>query len=253
MTVVKDIFEFIDTKYPFETQDEFDNSGHLLGNPRQTVEKALVTLDLTTEVAEEAEQSSVDLIVTHHPVIFHPLKKIMTDDLVYNLIQSGISVISVHTNLDRGVGGVNDTLADKLGLLDVGAYENNDDMGRIGSLSKEMKPDEFASFVKHRLNARGVRYIAGNRAIIKVAVLGGGGDALLDSAIAAGADAYVTGEARHHHFMHAKNLGFTFVDAGHFDTENPVCPILCETLRDKFPEVSFKVADIKNPVTYLGE
>lgn len=253
MTDVKDIFTFLNNKFPFETQEDFDNSGHLLGDAERVVKKALITLDITSEVVTEAEIDGVALIISHHPVIFHPLKKVMTDDVVYSLVQKGISVISAHTNLDKGVGGVNDVLADKLNLQGAEVYSNSDETGRIGSLPCEMTPDEFAVYVKKQLDANGLRYVAGGTAIRKVAVFGGGGDSFMDSAIAAGADAFVTGEARHHHFMAAKHLGFTFVDAGHFYTENPICPALCKTLQDEFPEVSFKVACQKNPVIILGE
>lgn len=253
MATVKQMEMYINSFAPFDTQEDFDNAGFLVGDGERNVTRALIALDATKEVIQQAIELKAELIITHHPIIFHPLKKLMADSPVYLLAQHGISVISAHTNLDKAKGGVNDVLAEKLGLQQVSLLEGGEEMGRIGELSHPMEPDSFAQYVKQALDANGLRYTVGNRPVQKVAVLGGGGDFALYPAMEAGADALVTGEAKHHILLDAHSSGFTFVDAGHFDTENLVCPALKQRLEQEFPQTEFILADFQNPVLYLGD
>ena len=113
---VRDIFSFLDTLAPFSYAMDFDNSGLLAGDPKQPVRRILVALDCTEAVVGKARETGADLIVTHHPVIFDPLKTVTAGSIVHQLISAGISIICAHTNLDLARGGVNDHLARQLGL-----------------------------------------------------------------------------------------------------------------------------------------
>lgn len=121
MVTVNDVYAFLNEIAPFEYSFSFDNVGILIGNKSAKLDKVLLSLDLTSEVLEEANQLGVQLVITHHPVIFDPVKSILSDDLLYRVIKSNISVISTHTNLDIAENGVNFHLARTLGIKETKA------------------------------------------------------------------------------------------------------------------------------------
>ncbi|MBQ4100096.1 MAG: Nif3-like dinuclear metal center hexameric protein, partial [Oscillospiraceae bacterium] len=164
MSNVKNVFDYIDALAPFKTAEDWDNSGLLIGSPTAKVEKALIALEITNEVIDEAIELRADLIITHHPVIFKPIKNIDESDLIYRLIANNIAVISAHTNLDVAKSGVNFTLADVLELSGIGTFEpvgDNLSLGRIGTLKRDYTPLEFARHVKTNLKCLGLRYVDG--------------------------------------------------------------------------------------------
>lgn len=192
---VRDIFSFLDTLAPFSYAMDFDNSGLLAGDPEQPVRRILVALDCTEAVVGKARETGTDLIVTHHPVIFDPLKTVTAGSIVHQLISAGISIICAHTNLDLARGGVNDHLARQLGLkclegltpvpcTDREGKTITEYLGRIASLPEPMSPEDFARFVKKRLGGN-VRFASGKRAVHRVAVCGGSGADCLSDAIRA--------------------------------------------------------------------
>lgn len=236
--LVSDVFSFLDELAPFSYAMDFDNSGLLIGDPSQPVQKILVALDCTPSVIRAAEESGAQLIVTHHPVIFDPIKSVTAGSIPYRLASAGISVICAHTNLDLARDGVNDHLAHRLGLgclegLTPIACTGRDKtpvteyLGRISFLPSPMEPWDFARFVKERLGAS-VRFTPGCRPVRRVAVCGGAGADCLSDAIQAGADALVTSEVKHHIFLLAAQQGITLVDAGHFHTEDVVVEPLAQ-------------------------
>ena len=157
---VQDIYNAVDEAAAFSTQMDFDNAGLLVGDPKANVTSALVALDVTDAVIDEALSRGSNLIVTHHPVIFHAIKKVTSDMLVYRLIRENISVICAHTNLDLACGGVNDILAQKLDLQDI-ALVPPENLLRVGKLSRGMTPPEFAYYVKQKLDLPALRYCDG--------------------------------------------------------------------------------------------
>ena len=244
--LVSDVFSYLDELAPFSYSMDFDNSGLLIGDPSQPVKKILVALDCTKSVVSKAREMGADLIVTHHPVIFDPLKNVMVGSVPHQLICAGISIICAHTNLDLARGGVNDQLARRLelkcleGLSPISCTDRNGNtvteyLGRISFLPEPLEPKQFACFVKERLGGN-VRYVSGNRPVHRVAVCGGSGADCLADAIHVGADALVTSEIKHHIFLLAAQQGITLVDAGHFHTEDVVIEPLCQQLRAAFPE-----------------
>ncbi len=256
MTSVQDIYDYIDDFAPFATQLDFDNAGLLVGDKNAPVGRVLLALDATLAVAREAARKGCGLIVTHHPLIFHPLKAVRPEDptqaVVAQLVRKNIALICAHTNLDAAPGGVNDVLMDRLGAKVTGVLEPMGDgcgMGRVGELRQAMEPRDFAAHVKKALGARAVRATLGDRPVKRLAVCGGAGGDLLDLAVSHGADAYVTADVKHHEFLAAQALGVTLVDGGHFATENPVMPALAERLSQAFAKdgVEFLLSTQKEP------
>ncbi|MDY5016841.1 MAG: Nif3-like dinuclear metal center hexameric protein, partial [Eubacteriales bacterium] len=210
-------------------------------------------LDCTPDVIAEAVTRRANLIVTHHPVIFKPLSKIVAGtldgDRVRALVSAGISVISMHTNLDRAAGGVNDCMADRLSLRNVRLLPGGEGMGRMGELPAPMETDAFLNHVKASLDVETVRVTRVEGRVLTVAVGGGSCADFLNAAHAAGCDAFVTAEVKHKQFIEAAHLGLLLVDATHYGTENVVVRPLADRLRAMYPGVS--VAETVNPVRFF--
>lgn len=248
MTKVQDIYAYIDGFAPFATQMDFDNAGLLVGDGQAEVSRVLLALDATMDVVRQAERKRCQLIVTHHPLIFHPLKAVRPEDptqaIVTRLIRKNIALICAHTNLDAAPGGVNDVLMECLGAKVTGVLESMGEgygMGRVGELKAPMEPRAFAAMVKKSLGARAVRATLGKAPVKRLAVCGGAGSDLLDLAVSLGADAFVTADVKHHEFLAAQALGVTLIDGGHFSTENPVIPVLAERLGRAFGKAGVEV------------
>ena len=241
MTTTHQIYEAMQRIAPLELAESWDNPGLLVdcGGP---VEKVLVTLDITPEVVEEAAAKGCSLIVAHHPVIFSPLKKLGSRDVPFQLVQSGISAICMHTNLDIADGGVNDALMAALGAEVTGGLEpagtaadgRTLTCGRVGKLPNPMTMAEFLPYVAGRLHVNGLRYVDGGLPVERIAVCGGSGGNMLELAAAKGCDT----------FLAAKGLGINLIDADHFCTENVVIPVLQEKLQQQFPDVMFTVSQV---------
>ena len=254
MTTVGDILAFVETLAPRSMKMDWDNVGLLCGSRSTPVTKILVALDPFASVCEEAKQIGAQLIVTHHPLIFQAPKAITDETSVGRCIMSlcaaGISAINAHTNLDCAPGGVNDVLAQRLGLQNItvikpsGVDENGNEWGllRCGDLPEQSLCD-FLSFVKARLNAPGLRYVDGGKPVRKVAVGGGSCAGSMLDAKAAGCDTFVTSDIRYNQFWDAQDLGLTLIDAGHFATENPIVSVLAEKIAAAFPEIAVKISE----------
>ena len=229
---IRDIFAYINDRAPMDTAEGWDNPGMLVGNPHREVNCVLVALDATAGAVDTAEAVGADLIVTHHPVIFAPLKRLTADSIPYRLAAAGIDLIAAHTNLDKAEGGVNDTLAARLGLTDVTVAA--DEYTRIGTLAEPMSARDFAAHVAGVLDTA-VRY-SGDKEVKTVAVCGGSGGDFMLRCIGA-ADAYVTGEVRHHEWLAAAGH-INVIEAGHYATEVPVVDTLCTWMTEAFPDLT---------------
>ena len=244
MSTVTHIYDAIDRLAPFWLTMDFDNTGILVGDRNREIACALLALDCTPAVIEQARQLGAQLIITHHPVIFHPLKRVNEDAVVYQLIRSDIAVISAHTNLDIAQGGVNDALASAIGLRDCRGLELLNEqtgawLGRVGTLPQPLSPEAFAAHIKACLNAASIKFSAAPRAIRTVALCSGSGADCLDAAISAGADALLTSEVKQHEYLAAAAAGISIFDAGHFDTEDIVIEPLRDYLAKEIPDVHF--------------
>ncbi len=234
---VKEILDFLYGIAPKELAEGFDNVGLLIGDENADVKGVLVALDCFQEVIDRAEDLGANLIITHHPIIFSGLKSITADSLVFKLIQKGISVISMHTNLDQTQGGVNDALCDALELYDVEELISSDGFSmRKGYLDQPEDPYSFAKHIKEALGGA-VKFVAGDHDITTVAVCGGSGGDFLFDAVNSGADALVTADIKHHLFIEAGGLGISLYDAGHFNTEDVIVSVLCRDISGAFPEL----------------
>lgn len=253
VTTVRMVYEFLQEKAPFELQEGFDNAGFLVGREGATVTKILVTLDVTEQVVREAVEQGAQLIVAHHPVIFSGVKSVtdqtVTGRILLSLAENGISAICAHTNLDAVEGGVNDALALRLGLTDIGQLKQSGvdgqgrsyGIGRVGLVSEQHLYD-FAMAVKRLLGANGIRLVDGGKPVHMVAVGGGACADLMEDALAQGCDTFVTSDVKYHQFLEARALGLNLVDAGHFPTEDVVCPVLRNWLTKRFPHVSVSIS-----------
>lgn len=233
---VAQIFDFIDTFAPFKSAAEWDNPGLLVGNSLQEVSGIITALDVTVQVLEEAESLGCNLVVSHHPVIFNPIKNVLAGSVPYEAARRNISILCAHTNLDIAPGGVNTALAAKLGLGEIKAISASDPFGLVGKLPQTMTPSAFAKELTQALGLS-PRYNPLGRSIVTVGLCGGAGADLLDIAIGEGdtPDAFVTADVRQHEYLAAAAKGITLYDAGHYATENPVIPAITEMLQRAFP------------------
>lgn len=271
---VKDLLETLDKIAAFGLAEQWDNVGLMVGDPDQQIQGVLVALDPTEEVLAEAKESATDCIITHHPLIFNPLKAIYTNQpmgrLVRQALKNDISVIGFHTNLDQAVGGVNDVLAESLGMVKLmplapvdrgqGRAESLESadigFGRVGRLAEPLSSKDFIKRLCVFFNLSVLR-VAGElpEEINTVAVCGGSGSDLAETAYASGAQVYITGEVKHSTARWAEAVGFCIIDAGHFATENPVVDSLVKVLEDVFAEKGISIpvnpsAKQQNPFVY---
>ena len=253
MAKVQDILNFVETLAPRNMKMDWDNVGLLCGSRSTQVTKILVALDPFEHVCREAADLGAQLIITHHPLIFQAMKAI-TDETsigrgILELCRHGISAINAHTNLDCAPGGVNDTLAKALGLKNIavvnpsGVDAEGNEWGllRCGEIAPCALPD-FLSQVKTALGCQGLRYVDGGKAVRKVAVGGGSCAGGMLEALDAGCDTFVTADIKYNQFWDAQDLGLNLIDAGHFQTENPVVAVLAEKIAAAFPEVEVKIS-----------
>ena len=250
---VNDILDYVNQIAPKTMQYDWDNTGLLCGSRTKEVRKVLVALDPFENVCREAIEIGADVLLTHHPLIFRAPKSITEEDPVGRCIlllaSHGISAVNAHTNLDCAPGGVNDVLAETLGLTDIQVADpmGVDDQGRAYGLLRtgfvEKQPlAQFLALVKDKLAVPGLRYVDGGKPVCKVAVGGGACGDEYGTALAAGCDTLVTADVKYNQFRDAYDLGLNLIDAGHFYTENPVVAVLAEKLRARFPEITVEVS-----------
>ncbi len=247
MTTVNDILELMETIAPQALKMSWDNAGLLCGSRSTPVTKVLVALDPFEHVCDEAADWGAELIVTHHPVIFAPQRSVVDDNSVgrciLKLCRNGISAINAHTNLDQAEGGVNDILAQTLGLESIETiFENNQQLLRCGFVPEQSLQD-FMATVKQKLHCEGLRYCDAGKPVRKVAVGGGACGSEMMDAYRAGCDTFVTADVKYNHFWDAHDLGMNIIDAGHFCTENPVCTYLAEKIAAAFPDVAVRISE----------
>lgn len=244
MATIKDIYNFIDSFSPFNTQEEWDNSGLLVGDENAEVTKILFALDVTSDVIEQAKNVGANLIITHHPVIFKAISNVLSDSLVYKLISNNISIICAHTNYDKAVDGVNDILCKVVEFNSFDKVENT--CLNIGSFEKEISAKKFVNHIKSVLDGA-VRYNSLQKDIKKVAVCSGSGSDYLSLAKELGCDVLLTGDASHHAFLDANEMGIVLVAAGHFETENIAIKPLMNKIKDKF-NITCELAKQESPI-----
>lgn len=246
---VQEILRELTAFAPPELACSWDNVG-LLVDAGRPVDKVLTALDITPDVVQEAAAAGCQLIVSHHPVIFNPMKHITADDVPALLLQNGISGICMHTNLDATAGGVNDTLADLLGISREDRRNFAENCGRVGSVPATTVAD-LARFCAEHLHTA-VKYVDSGKPVTRLAEVSGGGGSYLQETIDEGADCLVTGEAAHHIALLARQKGIGLVVAGHWGTEQGIADVLAARLQQAFPALTVHhAAADTDPYTYL--
>ena len=244
MAKVKDFYGYLNSIAPFETQEDWDNSGMLVGDMNAEVKKAAVVLDITHEEIKKAKAIGADLIISHHPVIFNPIKSVTKGSVPYELVASSINALCCHTPLDIADGGTNDSLAE---LLGINVTRADDPILRLGTV-EPTTAQELAGKIANTLNTK-VRYADAGKTIKKIAVCTGAGCSLIEAA--GEIDAFITGDASHHNFLDCVQAGITLIAAGHYETEIIVVPVLVKKLQAQFPDI--EIIDIKqeNPIKFI--
>ncbi len=238
MTTVKNIFDYLNLKYPVETAREFDNPGLLVGDGNAVLKKAVVSLDCDINTVEFAKKIGANLIVTHHPVIFNGLKNVLSGSVVYELVKNNISVISMHTNLDIAAGGVSEHLCKVLRLTNIVPFTAHDGFVIRSADCSITDGEDLAAHIKSMLGGA-ARYVNSGKPIKRVLVCSGSGGDFLQDVIDGGFDALIAGDIKHNVFIAAINAGVSVFDAGHYQSENIIVEPLCRELSSAFCGIEF--------------
>ncbi len=258
--LAKDIAAIIEELAPLTVQEVWDNAGFTVGHPAAEVKGVLLCVDVTPEIIDEAVAKGANMVISHHPAIFDRLKQLAglshTERVVEKAVKNGILLYAAHTNIDNVPQGVNWAIAAQLGLTDVqvlspGPAGQNIGSGAVGNLPRPVPAAQWIDFLKHTFSIPYIRHSQFvTPGIQRVALCGGSGAFLMDKAIEAGAQCFISAEFKHHHFFEARQR-LTIIDAGHYETEKCVLSIFFELLTKKIPNFAVQIAEnIYNPVIY---
>lgn len=255
---VQEILAAVNAIAPFEMQEGWDNSGLLVGSAWQDVKHVMVALDISAKTVNQAVLKGCDMIISHHPVIFDPLKSLPAEHPVYQLASNNMTAICCHTPLDIIEGGINDLLVEalreKLGLTDEVFPLEEEGLGRVVTLGKPMSVEEIAKAAKEVLKCHTVRYIdAGVNAekVTTLAICGGSGASLLETANERDVDALLTGDIKHDRWYAAQDNFISLIDCGHFHTEIAAVSFLAKKLKEKLPDLKVTEWEGEEPVKYV--
>lgn len=239
---VQDALNWLNEAAPFETAESFDNVGLLIGTPRAAVTGVLFGLDITEPLLEEALSMGANLIITHHPFLFHAVKRIDSESplgrMLSVILANGLNVIAMHTNWDKAAGGVSETLAETIGLSGV---RRGDDFLRIGVLPEAVRGAELEAIAEKALHVKAHLYGDPEKTLRSIAVAGGGYGEAAAFASDMGADALIVGEIKHHDILEGTARGLVILSAEHYATEYPGIRALEKRFSEAFPELSHKL------------
>lgn len=241
--ITKDIINFLEEKYPRSNAEEWDNVGLLVGNNKKDVKKIQLSIDATEKAVDYAAQNNVDMIVTHHPLIFKPLKSIVMSELsgrkIIKLIENGLNLYSIHTNLDSSKDGLNDYILEllevkKYKIIDINANDETAGIGRMYTLEEKITILEYADFIKTKMEIKNVRVISNDlkSEVKKIALINGSGMSYWRKVKSLGADLFITGDISYHDALDAKESGLHLIDIGHFESENCFSELLKKNLEE---------------------
>ena len=254
MIKVNNIINEMELLAPTYLKEDFDNVGLMVGDKNKEVKKVLLALDCTLKVIEEAKKENVELIITHHPLIFKRPSSITTDTLqgkkIIELIKNDISLYSSHTNLDSVENGLNDTIVSILGFDNSKILEKNkrDDkagLGRIVSLKESIQLEDLISKIKKSLNINNLLVVKGKDKVNKIAIINGSGQDFIGKAVALGADCIITGDTTCHFASDYKEMEISILDVGHFASEQITFFNVMENLKEKFKDVEFITSTVE--------
>lgn len=260
MIIVNDIINKMESLAPTYLKEDFDNVGLMVGDRNKVVNKVLLALDCTLKVIEEAKKEEVDLIITHHPLIFRKPSNITTDTLqgkkIIELIKNDISLYSSHTNLDSVENGLNHTIVSVLGFGESTLLEKNKNitsagLGRIVNLHKEIKLEDLIEQVKNKLNINNLRVVRGTDTVSKIAIINGSGQYFIGKAMSLGVDTVITGDTTYHFASDYKEMGINILDVGHFASEQIIFFNVMKQIESKFNNVIFIRSSVEeDPFTF---
>jgi dinuclear metal center YbgI/SA1388 family protein len=257
---LKDITNIIEKWSPLDQAESFDNVGLLVGSANSKVEKALITIDTTEDVIDEAIKQKCDLIITFHPIIFSELKQVTentyVERIVKKAIKNNINIYAIHTNLDNNPKGVNYKIAERLSLKNTSLLLKKDNnevgMGMIGDLNDELSEIEFFEFLKLKMNVKHIKHspLLGKK-IKKIAVLGGSGSFAIEEAICQKADCYVTSDLKYHDYFKAEKK-IILADIGHYESEHFTKQLILDFFIEKIPKFACIISKTNtNPVNHF--
>ncbi|MEX1308111.1 MAG: Nif3-like dinuclear metal center hexameric protein [Eubacteriales bacterium] len=243
MVSKKALLDVLESIAPKHLAMDWDNCG-LLIDAKEGYERLLICVDITADVLDEAIEKKCDLIISHHPLIFDPIKSIDKNSIVFKAIQSGISVYAAHTNMDVVAGGVNDTLAKMCGITNCQPLdsENDNGFGCVGTLAQKITVSEVVQNIEDALKVEGIRVTGAlDRPVEVVAVACGAGGDSVNAAKSAGVDVLLTGEAKHHEHLLATSLDLVLLEAGHYNTEKHFVKLMAERLQATTDELKYNL------------
>lgn len=262
---LKELTHFLEAHAPLQYQESYDNSGLIIGDPESEVQGALICLDVTLEVLDEASALGLNLVISHHPMIFSGVKTLTganyTQQMIREAIIRDIHIYAIHTNLDNVlIDGVNTRIGRQLGLLDIQALRPGlqlagappKGIGITGRLPEPMSADAFLAYLKERMQTGCIRYTQPtHEPISTVAVCGGSGSFLLQDAVTAGAQVFVSGDFKYHDFFDGPGK-IMIADIGHFESEQFTVDLLYELISAEFRNFAVrKTSVVTNPVKYF--
>ena len=263
----REIIEILEKLAPKSCACDWDNPGLLAGRMEKEVKKILLTLDADDAAVEHAKKIGADMLISHHPLIFKPVKHVSDEDFIgrrlVSLIQSDISYYAMHTNFDSAPGCMADIVADRLNFVDQKPLELMGELsgtaygiGKTGMLKKPMTGIELAKEVKNRFGLPFVtvygRELFEDTPVTKAATCPGAGGSEIKEALSAGVQAFITGDISHHEGIDAAAQGMMIIDAGHYGLEHVFMDFMEGFLRDKLPEeVAIEKMAVKFPAVVI--
>lgn len=246
--ITKDIINFLEEKYPRSNAEDWDNVGLLVGNNKKEIKRVQLSIDATENAINYASDNDMDMIITHHPLIFKPLKSIVMSEVsgrkIIKLIENRINLYSMHTNLDSSKDGLNDYILEllevkKYKIIDMNEKDETAGIGRIYSLEERVSISQYADFIKEKMKIKNVRIISSDikSEVKKIALINGSGMSYWRKIKSLGADLFVTGDISYHDALDAKESGLHLIDIGHFESENCFSELLKRNLKEMGLEV----------------
>lgn len=255
MTCVADIVDFLDQRNPPELAEDWDNIGLLIGDPQSKVDRVLTCLTLTPDVAAEAVNSSVDIIVSHHPILFRPIQKITSSTsegaMLLQLVENKIAVYSPHTAFDSAADGINQQIAERFEMTDIRPFRPSDDdemigSGRYGELPVTYEFQTLVEKVRDEFQLPAVQFVGDPKMDVRrLGIACGSAAEFLRDARKAGCDAFITGEARFHSALEARAEGIGLILIGHYASERPAVEQLAVVIADQFSELTVQASNVE--------
>jgi dinuclear metal center YbgI/SA1388 family protein len=257
---ISEIIQHLEYRAPLEFQEEYDNSGLIAGDTDSECTGILISLDCTENVVHEAIQRNCNLIISHHPLIFRPMRNLVPKNgpakTLVAAIKADIAIYAVHTNLDNIISGVNATIADKLGLLNRRFLQPRNDKqtsgsGLIGDLENPLSEKQLLERLKKAFGTPVIRHspLLG-KPVTRVAVCGGAGSFLISNALQENAGFFISADIKYHDFFEGQEE-LVIADIGHFESEQFTVDLLLAVILEKYPNFAvLKSGTVTNPVNY---